>query len=130
MTRSILSFSAVLLSFVASQAQALPMPEQKVVECRASSASSTTIVKVFTVPNGKTYARYTLLKKSGASVIEAWEVRAKRSPAVGGSSAWVGKNFSLSVNFTTAPQKDGSRSGSLMAEVEGARVIETLNCKR
>lgn len=59
-----------------------------------------------------------------------WAVVPQTERRIGGSTRYVGRDFVLEVNFTTTPNRDGSHRGHLVAEVNGQRVSEEMNCVR
>ena len=59
-----------------------------------------------------------------------WAVTPQTERRIGGSTRYVGRDFVLEINFTTTPNRDGSHRGHLLAEVNGQRVSEEVNCLR
>ena len=129
---------AVLSTVFAAQAMARqPIPEKTLIVCQNIQISRiSTSVRIFEVPggasaSGKLFAAFSERPEGRVGVMKTYPVKRIANPRqVGSGTSYVGPGFSLGVNFTTAPLPDGSRHGSVVAEVMGRRISTELTCRR
>jgi|GEM_PF-2551451 len=119
--KKILMAAALLLS-VSAQANDQYVP---VLECRGEGVS------LAVLEGGITGLPMIQIKRSEDSVstYESHLVRVQDTKGrIGAPTTYVGKKISLSINYTTAPNKDGSRTAVLITK--GNPKKEVLACRR
>ena len=63
---------------------------------------------------------------------ESYSVRRLVPPRgrAGGATVYKGTDFELSISLTSAPDRDGRRTGSLKAKISGKKLDQSVSCKR